>query len=210
MQTFAAIKAQASSLFRERTVSAYFTAMVYKDPETQREYMMQYKRTRTPAQRKKHRNYMRERRKTHSMTPAQRERANNYRRECVMASATARLSTDDAKVKARERRQAATAKSRSRPFGNDLYVIECSRFPGEYKVGRAADPHYRAEQLSHGMPCYFKVSKVYEGHGKYETLVHNALASFMVKGEKSKNEWFCIPYDDLIDKIEEVLLVVLF
>ena len=89
-------------------------------------------------------------------------------------------------------------------------MIECNRFPGEYKIGRAADPHFRAAQLSSGMPCYFKVAKVYEGHGNYETTIHNALASFRVNEEKPNTEWFCIPYDDLIDKIEDVLLVTLF
>ena len=59
--------------------------------------------------------------------------------------------------------------------------------------------------MSNGMPCYFKVSKVYEGHGKYEKSIHNALASFRVNEEKSKNEWLRIPYEDLIDNIEDVL-----
>ena len=136
--------------------------------------------------------------KTHTVTPARREQMLIFWRKYAKTP------------KAKAKKNTRTAKSRSRPNGNDLYVMECSRFPGEYKVGRAADPHYRAVQLSAGMPCYFKVSKVYDGHGKCESLVHAALRSFMVKGEKSKSEWFRLPYDELIDKIEDVLIVALF
>ena len=99
-----------------------------------------------------------------------------------------------------------SAKSRSRPNGKDLYVFQCHRFPGEYKIGRAADPEYRAMNLSSGWHFKVKVAKVFEGFGHMEKRVHYMLEDFMIRDEEKKNtEWFRIPYEDLIDKIEDVL-----
>ena len=84
--------------------------------------------------------------------------------------------------------------------------MQCIRFPGEYKVGRAADPEHRARQMSGGMPCLVTLAKVYEGFGKHENLVHAKLANYMVTSEdKSCSEWFRLPYEELIEKINSVI-----
>ena len=169
--------------------------MGLKDPQKRREY----DRTKNKVRRQnpEYRDMMNERARSWGGTPAGKANKRAYAR------------TDEAKAAKREYSKTISAKSRSRPNGHDLYVIECKRFPGEYKVGRAADPHFRAVQLSAGMPCYFKVSKVYVGQGIYEKTIHDALTSFRVNEEKY-SEWFRIPYDELIDKIEDILIVALF
>ena len=115
-------------------------------------------------------------------------------------------STDEAKASVRERSKAITAKSRSRPNGHDLYVMQCDSFPGLYKIGCAADPHYRATILSSGFFDKVEVAKVYEGFGKHEKLVHEALTPFMhTTPKKPKTEWFRLPYEELVEKINSVI-----
>ena len=84
--------------------------------------------------------------------------------------------------------------------------MRCDSFPYMYKVGCAADPHYRARDLSAGFFDQIEVARVYEGFGKHETLVHDALAPFMVStSKKPRTEWFRLPYEELLAKIIEVL-----
>ena len=101
---------------------------------------------------------------------------------------------------------AISAKSRSRPYGHDLYIMAIDRFPGEFKVGRAADPQYRAKNMSAGYPWHVDVVGVFEGFGEHEKLVHEALSSYMVSTPKKQNtEWFRLPYEELIEKINSAI-----
>ena len=98
---------------------------------------------------------------------------------------------------------------KSRPNGKDLYVFKCHRFLGEYKIGRSADPEFRVSSMSNGWPCKAKVAKVFEGFGYMEKRIHSILDEFMVRDEdKERTEWFCLPYEYLIDKIEDELPLV--
>ena len=80
-----------------------------------------------------------------------------------------------------------------------------------YKVGCAADPHFRAKNMSGGYPWNVEIVKVYDGCGKYEKTVHDKLKPFMISGNNKKlTEWFEIPEDELIKQVEDILLVELF
>ena len=99
-----------------------------------------------------------------------------------------------------------TAKSRSLPNGYTLYIMMTDSLPGVYKVGRASDPEFRARDLSGGFFDRYEVVKVYEGFGKHETLVHTTLAPFMISTpKKPKTEFFRIPYEQLVEKINGVV-----
>ena len=102
--------------------------------------------------------------------------------------------------------QALTAKSRSRPNGHDLYIMGSDTFPWCYKVGRAADPDLRATQMSAGFFDKYEVKKIYEGFGEHEKLVHEALTPFMVSTpKKHMTEWFRLPYEELVEKINSII-----
>ena len=106
---------------------------------------------------------------------------------------------------------ARSAKSRSKPRGYDLYIMKIPNHGNWYKVGCAADPHWRARNLSAGYPWKVEIVKIYDGCGKYEETVHDKLKPFMISGRgKNKTEWFEIPEDELIKQIEDVLIVELF
>ena len=45
---------------------------------------------------------------------------------------------------------------------------------------------------------------MYEGFGKLEKMVHNALAECMVTSDdKLQSEWFIVPYEELINIVDE-------
>ena len=141
---------------------------------------------------------MREYVKTHPETPAEREERLNYNREYAK--------TPNAKAMKKLRNAKVTAVSRSRPRGRDLYIIKCDFMQGMYKVGRAADPVLRARNMSCGFPDQFEVAKVYESFGKHEKLVHEALSPYMVSTPKKPiTEWFRLPYEELVEKINSVI-----
>ena len=103
-----------------------------------------------------------------------------------------------------------SAKSRSRPNGHDLYIMKCDYFPDHYKVGRAADPHWRARGVESGWFFAVEVVQVYDGFGKHEKLVHAELAPFEIQrfgrtGNRSRTEWFRLPYGELVEKINSVI-----
>ena len=119
--------------------------------------------------------------------------------------------TDEAKAYHKAYNAALRARSRSRPKGHDLYIMKIPIHGNWYKVGCAADPHFRANDLSKGYPWQPNVVKVYDGCGKYEKMVHDKLRPFMISGEnKKETEWFEISEDELIRQIEDILLVELF
>ena len=115
------------------------------------------------------------------------------------------------KAYSKAHQSALSAKSRSRPDGHDLYIMQIPNHENWYKVGRAADPHYRAMNLSAGYPWQVNVVEIYGGCGKYEKMVHDKLRPFMVSSEnKKETEWFEIAEDELMKQIEDVLIVELF
>ena len=100
----------------------------------------------------------------------------------------------------------ASAKSRSLPRGYSLYIIGVDTHPGHFKVGRAADPKGRAKNMSAGFLDNYDVLKVYEGFGRYEKLVHKALSPYMVSKPKKKiTEWFHLPYEELVEKVNSII-----
>ena len=102
--------------------------------------------------------------------------------------------------------KARSAKSRATPNGQHLYMFNCRFLPGSYKVGRAGDPKYRADTMSAAYPGHVRVARIYENFGYVEKLVHDALAPFMfVTEEKSVNEWFSLPYEELVEKINSII-----
>ena len=106
---------------------------------------------------------------------------------------------------------AISAKSRTRPRGHDLYIMKIPNHENWYKVGRAADPHYRAHNMSNGYPWKMEIVKVYDGCGKYEKTIHAKLKPLMVSSEnKKETEWFEISEDELMKQIEDILIVELF
>ena len=108
-------------------------------------------------------------------------------------------------------RAVLTAKSKSRPRGYDLYIMKIPNHENWYKVGRAADPHYRAHNMSNGYPWKMEIVKVYDGCGKYEKTIHAKLKPLMVSSEnKKETEWFEISEDELMKQIEDILIVELF
>ena len=122
------------------------------------------------------------------------------------AKKKAKVLTDEQKAKMKARARILSAKSRSRPNGHDLYIMATDTFPWCYKVGRAADPDRRAIQMSAGFFDQYEVKKIYEGFGEHEILVHDALKPFMVSTpKKSKTEWFRLPYEELVEKINNVV-----
>ena len=119
--------------------------------------------------------------------------------------------SDERKAQRKAYNAALSAKSRSRPRGHDLYIMKIPNHENWYKVGCAADPHYRAKHMSAGYPWKVEIVKVYDGCGEYETTIHNKLKPFMISGENKKlTEWFEISEDELTKQIEDILLVELF
>ena len=50
------------------------------------------------------------------------------------------------------------------------------------------------------------MKKIYEGFGEHEKLVHETLAPYMVSTpKKPKTEWFRLPYEELVEKINSVI-----
>ena len=93
-----------------------------------------------------------------------------------------------------------------KPHECHLYIMAVDRFPGEFKVGRSSKPTSRAAELSAGYPWQVNVVKVFEGFGFCESMLHTELEAFMTTTEsKPRTEWFRLPYEELVEKINSVL-----
>ena len=96
--------------------------------------------------------------------------------------------------KDRERRQRArdaASESSDAPdstWGESLYILTNSRIHGEVKVGRAACPLGRAQQMSTGHNFTLDVTHTYAHRGALETAVHRRLAPWQV--QCGGREWF--------------------
>ena len=114
--------------------------------------------------------------------------------------------SENVKTTRSARQHATTAQARSIPERNDLYIMKCDSWPDLYKVGCAADPYARARHLSAGFFDQVSVAKIYESIGKYEQEVHRALVPFMhTTPNKLKTEWFRLPYEELVEKINSII-----
>jgi hypothetical protein len=72
---------------------------------------------------------------------------------------------------------------------DDLYVMANSLLPGVYKVGRAADPHKRAQSLMASQPFRIKALVTFPEFGFLERAVHKSLDHFRVRSGPGV-EWF--------------------
>ncbi|NDD65403.1 MAG: GIY-YIG nuclease family protein, partial [Acidobacteria bacterium] len=72
---------------------------------------------------------------------------------------------------------------------DDLYVMANSLLPGVYKVGRAADPHKRAQSLMASQPFRVKALVTFPEFGFLERAVHKSLEHFRVRSGPGV-EWF--------------------
>ena len=75
-------------------------------------------------------------------------------------------------------------------WGESLYVLTNPRVPGEVKVGRAACPLARAQQMSSGHNFTLDVAYSYAHQGSLETTVHQRLARWKVPC--GSREWFSL------------------
>ena len=74
-------------------------------------------------------------------------------------------------------------------WGESLYILTNPRIPGELKIGRAACPVGRAQQLSQGQNYTLEVNHAYPQKGFLESTVHRRLAPWQVTTGHSR-EWF--------------------
>ena len=75
-------------------------------------------------------------------------------------------------------------------WGESLCVLTNPRVPGEVKVGWAACPLGRAQQMSSGHNFTLDVTHTYARQGSLETAVHRRLAPYKVPC--GSREWFSL------------------
>jgi hypothetical protein len=80
---------------------------------------------------------------------------------------------------------------------DDLYVMANSLLPGVYKVGRAADPHKRAQSLMASQPFRIKALVTFPEFGFLERAVHKSLEHFRVRSGPGV-EWFKCPLQNIV------------
>ena len=72
-----------------------------------------------------------------------------------------------------------------------LYIMSCSRIPGEYKIGRSHNPHERAQELQRGHNFEMIVHAVFPNLGHRELDVHMALRHCRVQAGSSREYFRC-------------------
>ena len=90
---------------------------------------------------------------------------------------------------AREAASSASSSDGLTSWGESLYIVSNPRIGGEVKVGRAACPSGRAQQLSQGQNFTLEMCHAYPHKGFLETTVHRRLAPWQVS-EGPGREWF--------------------
>ena len=70
-----------------------------------------------------------------------------------------------------------------------LYVMQNSRIPNEFKVGRPHDPNQRSKELGRSHNFRMDVLRVYHACGHLEATVHKRLKARQVS-EGDGQEWF--------------------
>jgi len=82
------------------------------------------------------------------------------------------------------------ARPAAEPTGHDdLYIMQNSRIPGEFKVGRSKDVTARQKDLQGSQNFHMIVHAVYPGAGHLEKRVHELLAPYRRDGFPG-TEWF--------------------
>ena len=72
---------------------------------------------------------------------------------------------------------------------DSMYVMQNSRIPDEFKVGRSHNPAARAKDLSSCQNFWVQLLHVYQGYGHLEATVHQRLKTRRVKA-CAGTEWF--------------------
>ena len=82
------------------------------------------------------------------------------------------------------------ARPAAEPTGpDDLYIMQNSRIPGEFKVGRSKDVTARQKDLQGSQNFHMIVHAVYPGAGHLEKRVHELLVACRLDGFPG-TEWF--------------------
>jgi len=82
------------------------------------------------------------------------------------------------------------ARPAAEPTGpDDLYIMQNSRHPGEFKVGRSKDVRARQQDLQRSQTFHMIVHAVYPEAGHLEKRVHELLAPYRMLGIPG-TEWF--------------------
>ena len=77
---------------------------------------------------------------------------------------------------------------------DSMYIMQNSRIPDEYKVGRSHNPQARAKDLSTCQNFWIQILQVYPGKGHLESTVHQRLKSRRVTA-CAGTEWFRVDLD---------------
>ena len=88
---------------------------------------------------------------------------------------------------------------------DSLYIITNPLIPNMVKIGRAANPHVRAHDLSRSQPFQLVVSKVYPKWGLLEKAVHRRLKAQQVTTGRG-TEWFTVEERQVEVIIEATIL----
>jgi hypothetical protein len=88
---------------------------------------------------------------------------------------------------------------------DSLYIITNPLIPDMVKIGRAANPHVRAHDLSRSQPFHLVVSKVYPKWGLLEKAVHRRLKAKQVTTGRG-TEWFTVDERQVEVIIEATIL----
>ena len=72
---------------------------------------------------------------------------------------------------------------------DDLYIMQNSRIPGEFKIGRSKDVRARQKDLQASQNSHMIVHAIFPGSGHLEKRVHDILTACRVQGVPGQ-EWF--------------------
>ena len=92
-------------------------------------------------------------------------------------------------VRARPVAEPAAARAAEPAGPDDLYIMQNSRIPGEFKIGRSRDVRARQRDLQASQNYRMIVHAVYPEAGHLERRVHDILADCRVQGAPG-TEWF--------------------
>ena len=81
-----------------------------------------------------------------------------------------------------------------------LYIMSCSRIPGEYKIGRSSNPHERAQELQRGHNFEMIIHAIFPNLGHRELDIHMALRHCRVHSGPSR-EYFKACLIDILNVI---------
>ena len=85
--------------------------------------------------------------------------------------------------------------------------MQRSDLEGYFKVGRAADPEWRAKILGSGHLFKMIVHKVYRDLGHLEGLLHKAVENNRAMSQGTGHEWYYMPLDELLSQADAVISI---